>query len=97
MAPWIAYIQARVSVFTARRIGEMIKFLGWTMLGVIVIVAGFLYRYESLDPCEWLTQDLAVSAGLQPVRGLGDAAGFVMEPMECVERWAKLRIESAER
>ena len=57
----------------------MIKILGWVMLGVIVVVAGFLYRYESLDPCEWLTQDLTAHAGLQPVTGLGEAAGLVME------------------
>lgn len=75
----------------------MIKFLGWVMLGIIVIVAGFLYRYESLDPCEWLTQDLTAHAGLQPVSGLGEAAGLVMEPMECIQRWANLRIEDAEK
>jgi hypothetical protein len=67
------------------------------MLGIIVIVAGFLYRYESLDPCEWLTQDLTAYAGLNPVSGLGETAGLVMEPMECVREWANLRIETAEK
>ncbi|PHQ70839.1 MAG: hypothetical protein COB93_04535 [Sneathiella sp.] len=74
----------------------MIKFLGWTMLGIIVVVAGFLYQYESLDPCEWLTQDYAATAGLQPISGLGEAAGLVLEPTECLTRWANLRIENAE-
>ena len=75
----------------------MIKILGWVMLGVIVVVAGFLYLYESLDPCEWLTQDLTAHAGLQPVTGLGEAAGLVMETTECIQRWANLRIEDAEK
>ena len=75
----------------------MIKTLGWVMVGVIVIVAGFLYRYESLDPCEWLTQDLTAHTGLKPIAGLGDAAGLVMEPTECVKRWANLRVEDAQK
>ncbi|TNE40263.1 MAG: hypothetical protein EP348_02400 [Alphaproteobacteria bacterium] len=75
----------------------MIKFLGWVMLGVIVIVAGFLYRYESLDPCEWLTQDMAAHAGLKPITGLGGTAGLIMEPTECFSRWANLRVEDAQK
>ena len=75
----------------------MIKFLGWTMLAIVVVVAGFLIRYESLDPCEWLTQDLTAYAGLQPVTGLGETAGLVMEPSECIQRWADLRIKNAEK
>lgn len=67
------------------------------MLGIIVIVAGFLYRYESLDPCEWLTQDLTAYAGLNPVSGLGETAGLIMEPTECIREWANLRIEAAEK
>jgi hypothetical protein len=75
----------------------MIKLLGWIMLGVIVVVAGFLYQYESLDPCEWLTQDLVAYSGLKPVSGLGDTAGLILEPTECIKRWANLKIESAEQ
>ncbi|WP_373085171.1 hypothetical protein [Sneathiella sp.] len=75
----------------------MIKLLGWVMLGIIVIVAGFLYRYESLDPCEWLTQDLTAHAGLKPVTGLGNTAGLIMEPTECIKRWANLRVEDAKQ
>ncbi len=74
----------------------MIKALGWVAVGVVVIVAGFLYRYESLDPCEWMTQELTDYAGVSGIQGLGGTAGVVMSTGECLQNWMDLRVKGAE-
>ena len=75
----------------------MIKTMGWTAIAVVVIVAGFLYRYESLDPCEWMTQEPAEYAGVPGVQGLGGTAGVVMTTGECLQNWMDLRVKGAEQ
>ncbi len=75
----------------------MIKTMGWTSAAVVVVVAGFLYQYESLDPCEWMTQELATYSGLTGIKGLGGTAGAVMGTGECLQNWMDLRVKGAEK
>jgi len=75
----------------------MIKAVGWTIFGIVVIIGGFLYQYKSLDPCEWMTQELAELAGVTGVSGLGRTAGVVMSQGECLQNWMDLRVKGAEK
>ncbi|MFT6558113.1 MULTISPECIES: hypothetical protein [Sneathiella] len=74
----------------------MIKTIGWSAIAVVVVVAGFLYRYQSLDPCEWMTQELSEYAGISGISGLGSTAGAVMNTGECLQNWMDLRVKGAE-
>lgn len=74
----------------------MIKSMSWIAIAVIVVVAGFLYRYESLDPCEWMTQELT-NYGASGISGLGATAGVVMGTGECLQNWMDLRVQDAEK
>lgn len=74
----------------------MFKTAGWVVAAVALVVVGFQYRYESLDPCEWLTQEIVMSAGLPGVSGLGKTAGVVMSTGECLQNWMDLRVQEAE-
>jgi hypothetical protein len=73
----------------------MIKAIGWTALGVTFVVGGFYYQYKSLDPCEWMTQEMAQYAGMS-VNGLGGTAGVVMGKQKCFENWMDLRVKGVE-
>ncbi len=75
----------------------MIKTMSWITVAVIVIIVGFLYRYESLDPCEWMTQELVAYTGVTGVTGLGGTAGVVMGTGECLQNWMDLRVKGAEK
>ncbi|MBL4739580.1 MAG: hypothetical protein JKY12_01210 [Sneathiella sp.] len=75
----------------------MLKTVGWTTFAVVVVVTGFLYRYESLDPCEWMTQELVEYAGVPAVKGLGGTAGAIMGTGECLQNWMDLRVKGAEK
>ncbi len=75
----------------------MIKTMGWAAVGVVVVTAGFLYRYDSLDPCEWMTQELGEYAGVSGVKGLGGTAGSLMGTGECLQNWMDLRVKDAEK
>lgn len=75
----------------------MLKTLGWTAFAVVVVVAGFLYQYESLDPCEWMAQELVEYAGVPSVKGLGGTAAAVMNTGECLQNWMDLRVKGAEK
>lgn len=74
----------------------MLKTSGWIAAAVIIVIVGFLYRYESLDPCEWMTQEMAQYAGLPGVNGLGGTAGAVMSTGQCLQNWMDLRVKGAE-
>ncbi len=74
----------------------MFKTAGWIVAAIALVVVGFQYRYESLDPCEWLTQEMAMSTGLPGIQGLGAAADTVMSKGECLQNWMDLRVKDAE-
>ncbi len=74
----------------------MIKAIGWSALGVTILVGGFYFEYKSLDPCEWMTQELTRSAGLSSVSGLGTTAAHLMGKQECFQNWMDLRVKGAE-
>ncbi|GLQ05653.1 hypothetical protein [Sneathiella chinensis] len=75
----------------------MIKALGWTTVAVTVVVAGFFFRYDSLDPCEWMTQELAQYTGVPGVSGLGSTANMMMDTGQCLQNWMDLRVKGAEK
>jgi len=60
------------------------------------MVGGFYFEYESLDPCEWMTQEMTRFASIGGVSGLGDAAGHMMGKGECLTNWMDLRVKEAE-
>ena len=76
------------------------KYLGIVVvLGVAAVIATFA-RYESIDPCEWLEQDM--TRALDMPRVVAQArirAGFmlrgIVEPTsrECLEDWWRLKAE----
>ena len=74
----------------------MFKTAGYIIAAIALVVVGFLYRYETLDPCEWLTQEMAMSTGLPSVSGLGGAADVVLSKGECLQNWMDLRVKDAE-
>ncbi len=75
----------------------MIKLIGWIAILLLIIAGGFYYHYQSFDPCEWMTQELTAKSGLNPVTGLGNTAGLVMDSGECFSRWIDFRIDQAEQ
>ncbi|WP_169567752.1 hypothetical protein [Sneathiella limimaris] len=74
----------------------MVKTAGWFLAAIVIVVGGFQYRYNSLDPCEWLTQDLTQFASLPGISGLGGAAGTVMSTGQCLQNWMDLRVKEKE-
>jgi len=74
----------------------MVKTVGWVAFAVVAVVAGFQYQYNSLDPCEWMTQEMAQYAGVPAVSGLGETAGVVLNKGECLQNWMDLRVKGAE-
>ena len=74
----------------------MIKTAGYVTAAIVIVLVGFQYRYESLDPCEWLTQEMVMSTGLPSVSGLGKTADAVMSKGECLQNWMDLRVQEAE-
>lgn len=79
-----------------KAINIMIKTAGWIAGAIIIVVVGFQYRYESLDPCEWMTQEMAGIAGVSGITGLGNTAGVVLNKGECLQNWMDLRVKGAE-
>ncbi len=76
------------------------KYLGIVVvLGVAAVIATFA-RYESLDPCDWLEQDMTRALGMPRVVAQARIrAGFmlrgIVEPpsRECLEDWWRLKAE----
>ena len=76
------------------------KYLGIVaVLGVVAVIAT-LARYESVDPCEWLEQDMTRALGMPRVVAQARIhAGFmfrgIVEPTsgECLEDWWRLKAE----
>jgi len=76
------------------------KYLGIiVVLGVAAVIATFA-RYESIDPCEWLEQDMTRALGMPSVVTQARIrAGFmlrgIVEPTsrECLEDWWRLKAE----
>ena len=76
------------------------KYLGiMVVLGVAAVIATFA-RYESIDPCEWLEQDMTRALGMPSVVAQARIrAGFmlrgIVEPTsrECLEDWWRLKAE----
>ena len=69
------------------------------VLGLAGVIATFA-RYESLDPCEWLEQDMARALGMPLIVAQARIhAGFlfrgIVEPtsVECLEDWWQLKAE----
>jgi len=90
----LIYMRTLVRVFESHYI--MFKTVGWVVLAIIIVIVGFQYQYESLDPCEWMTQEIAMSAGIPGVSGLGSTAGAMMGKGECLQNWMDLRVKGAE-
>ena len=78
------------------------------MVRFLVIVAGLVAaaaiatyaRYQSLDPCDWMEQDLAAQTELPDVAvGLQISAAFLLEgitdpgPGDCLVKWWDWRRE----
>ncbi len=76
------------------------KYLGiGVVLAVAAVIATFA-RYESIDPCEWLEQDMTRALGMPRVVAQARIrAGFmlrgIVEPTsrECLEDWWRLKAE----
>jgi hypothetical protein len=76
------------------------KYLGIVVvLGVAAVIATFA-RYESIDPCEWLEQDMTRALGMPRIVAQARIrAGFmfrgIVEPTsgECLEDWWRLKAE----
>ena len=78
------------------------------MIRILIIVAGLLIvavvatygRYQSLDPCDWMEQDLATQSSLPRVAvELQIAAAFLLDgitepgPGDCLTKWWDWRRE----
>jgi len=74
----------------------MIKAIGWCSLLGVIMVGGFYFEYRSLDPCEWMTQEMTRFDNVGGVTGLGSAAGHIMAKGECLTNWMDLRVKEAE-
>ncbi len=76
------------------------RYLGIVVvLGLAAVIATFV-RYESLDPCEWLEQDMTRALGMPPIVAQARIrAGFllrgIIEPTsrECLNDWWRLKAE----
>ena len=76
------------------------KYLGiGVVLAVAAVIATFA-RYESIDPCEWLEQDMTRALGMPRVVAQARIrAGFmfrgIVEPTsgECLKEWWRLKSE----
>ncbi len=76
------------------------RYLGIVVvLGLAAVIATFA-RYESLDPCEWLEQDMIRALGMPPIVAQARIrAGFlirgIVEPTsrECLDDWWQLKAE----
>ena len=74
--------------------------MSWPKLVVLIVaiaVVGFLLRYGSLDPCDWLRHDVAAKSGLPRimVEALMKAQleGSQMSGGQCFEGWVRLHTE----
>ena len=90
----LIYKPVQVRIFESYSV--MFKTLSWVVFAIIVVVAGFQYQYESLDPCEWMTQEIALTAGIPGVSGFGSTAGAILSKGECLQNWMDLRVKGAE-
>ena len=76
------------------------RYLGIVVvLGLAAVIATFV-RYESLDPCEWLEQDMTRALGMPPIVAQARIrAEFlfrgIVEPTsrECLDDWWRLKAE----
>ncbi len=76
------------------------RYLGIAAALVVAAAIATLARYESLDPCDWLEQDMARSLGVPPfmaqarIRATFMFRGIV-EPdtYECLDAWWHLKAE----
>ncbi len=76
------------------------RYLGIAAALVVAAAVATLARYESLDPCDWLEQDMARSLGVPPfmaqahIRATFMFRGIV-EPdtYECLDAWWHLKAE----
>ncbi len=76
------------------------RYLGIAVALVVAAAIATLARYESLDPCDWLEQDMARSLGVPPfmaqarIRATFMFRGIV-EPdtYECLDAWWHLKAE----
>ena len=64
----------------------IIKSIGWLAVIAVLIASGFLLYYKSLDPCEWMTQEMSRNAGL-PMEGLGRLVAPALSTGSCARNW----------
>jgi hypothetical protein len=76
------------------------KYLGIVVVLGLAAVIATLVRYESLDPCEWLEQDMTRALGMPAIVAQARIrAGFlfrgIVEPTsrECLDDWWRLKAE----
>jgi hypothetical protein len=71
----------------------IIKSIGWLAVLALLIASVFLLYYKSLDPCEWMTQEMSRNAGL-PMEGLGRLVAPAMSTGECAQNWLDALLDS---
>ncbi len=74
------------------------KYLGIVVVLAVAAVIATFARYESIDPCEWLEQDMTRALGMPRIVAQARIrAGFmfrgIVEPTsgECLEDWWRLK------